>query len=244
MRFMSEERAALPWQRILRGELDEANAADKAKAIRDLIRWSSSRSAVIAMEPLLLVDAAIYTPIQHKMVRSIARLRGYSLDRKGVRAALALMRPRVFRWNMAIAATKLIPIVPFLPGLWSGAMTYALTTTIGELSDRYFRGGRAMPAEEIRSSFDAIFKETYEQARRTKKNELRAMFRSKDVRREIRAIKHTYNEGKIGAEEALARTDAILAESDRREVARSSARPPAEPAPGSGEPAPGSGRAG
>jgi uncharacterized protein (DUF697 family) len=195
---------------ILEGELDRASPDEKSKAVKQLIRRASSHSALLALEPIPFLDTAIFTRAQHRLVKSIARLRGYGLDDKQVSEAFALIRGRLVKKNLIITAAKLIAFIPILPELWSGPVAYALTATVGELSDRYFRGGRTMPPAEIEANFDKAFTEIYHAARHAKRNELRSMLRNRDVRGAIRDLKRSYREGNVDAEEVLQRSEEIL----------------------------------
>jgi uncharacterized protein (DUF697 family) len=214
---MSQEHTSLvgTFKGIREGEFDRAGADEKAKLVRQLIRRSSSHSALLALEPIPFLDTAIWTRAQHRLLQSIARLRGHVLDDQQVRDAFARIRGRLVKPNLVIAGAKLLWFVPVLPDVWSGTMAYALTGTIGELSDRYFRGAPPMSPAEIESSFDRVFSETWRDARRAKRNELTAMFRNREVRRAIRDLKRAYRQGNMHAEEALRRSDEILGRSGR-----------------------------
>jgi uncharacterized protein (DUF697 family) len=196
---------------VLGGEYDQATADEKSRAVRQLIRRSSYHSALLTLEPIPFLDSAILTRAQRRLLQSIARLRGHGLDDKEAREALAKIRGRMVKPNLVVAAAKLIAFVPIVPEIWSGTVAYALTCTIGELSDRYFGGGRAMSRAEIESGFDEVFNKAWSDARHAKRNELRTMFRNRDVRRAIRDLKRTYREGHMEPDEALHRSEEILA---------------------------------
>jgi uncharacterized protein (DUF697 family) len=195
---------------VLEGELDRASPDEKANTVKQLIRRASSHSAMLVLEPIPLFDTAILTRAQHRLVRSIARLRGHSLDAQQVRDAFGIIRGRLVKPNLIITAVKLITFVPVVPEFWSGSVAYALTNTLGELSDRYFREGRTMSRAAVRSNFDQIFTEAWRDARQAKRNELKTMFRNREIRQRIREVKRAYRAGSIDAEEALRRSDAIL----------------------------------
>jgi uncharacterized protein (DUF697 family) len=196
---------------VLGGEFDQATADEKTKAVLQLIRRSSSHAAMLTLEPVPFLDTAIMARAQRRLLRSIARLRGYELDDSEVGAAFATIRGHLVKPNLIIAAAKLVAFVPVLPDIWSGTLAYAVTSAIGELSDRYFGGGRTMSSAEIESGFDEVFNARWQDARRAKRNELKALFRNRDVRREIKDLKRTYREGHMQPEEALHRSDEILA---------------------------------
>jgi uncharacterized protein (DUF697 family) len=209
---MERDRTSLrgEFDAILGGALDQATAEERDSAARRLIRRASRASSLLTLEPIPFLDTAIYTRAQNRLVQSIARLRGERLDSKQVRDALSLIRGRKVKPNLVIASAKLITFIPVLPDVFVGTLAYALTATIGELCDRYFRGGKTMSAEEIQSSFDECFSETWRLARHAKKNEIRAMFRNRDLRRAIHDVKRDYRAGAIGPEEALGRSEEIL----------------------------------
>jgi uncharacterized protein (DUF697 family) len=200
---------------ILEGEFDRASADEKSRAVKQLIRRSSSHSALLAVEPIPFLDTAIFTRFQHRLVRSIARLRGHDLSDKQVRDAFGTIRGRLVKPNLVIAAAKLIAFIPVLPELWTGSMAYALTATVGEIGDRRFREGRPMSSEEIESSFDKVYNQALHDARHGKRNELKAMFRNKQVRRSMRDLKKAFREGHLDAEETLRRSEEILARQER-----------------------------
>jgi uncharacterized protein (DUF697 family) len=200
----------------IHGKGDGASGDPTAKAVRDLVRKCSLQTAALALEPVPLLDSAIFIPMQHTMVQSIARLRGHCLDGKAVRETFARIRGRLFVPNAIIALAKLITFVPVLPELVSGSVAYALTSAIGELTDRYFRRGGAMSPAEMRSSFDAIFREEFVRTYKERRDELRAMFRSPELRREIDELKHARHDGTMDPDEVARRTMEILNRHDRR----------------------------
>jgi uncharacterized protein (DUF697 family) len=195
---------------ILKGEFDRASRDEKLRASRELIRRASSQTALLVIEPVPFLDAAAYTRMQRRMVQAIARLWGHDLDDEGARRAFGTIRGRVVRPNLTIALAKLIAFVPILPDIWAGSIGYALTSTIGELADRSFRTGRRMPSAELEASFDRIFRETHQAVSRAKRNQLRALFRNRQVRRQIKDLKRAYRAGEMDSEEAVARSEMIL----------------------------------
>jgi hypothetical protein len=128
----------------------------------------------------------------------------------------AMIRGLLFSPNAAIALAKLITFVPVLPDLVAGAIACALTSAIGELSDRYFRTGRTMSAVEMKASFGALFKGEFQRAYRERRNELKAMFRSSQVRQEIGDLKRARRNGRMGVDEVARRTVEILDRHEQR----------------------------
>jgi uncharacterized protein (DUF697 family) len=189
---------------------DGSNASETTKAIRDVIRRSSLQTAVLALEPVPLLDTAIFTPLQHRMVGAIGRLRGYDLDGEAVQATFRMIRGHLILPNLTLALAKLITFVPVVSELFSGAIGSALTSAIGELADRYFRTGRRMSAVELRNNFDSIFKNEFARAYKERREELRAMFRSSRVRREVAELKRAYRSGAVEPDDLARRMSEII----------------------------------
>ncbi len=210
----AQERQRSTSKRIFDGELDQASDEVKATAATAVISHSSWESAVLTLEPIPFLDTSIFTPIQHRMVRSLARLRGYRLDDKELEEVLRTVRSRLFRANMTIAVTKLFEFIPIVPDLLSGATAYALTTAIGEVTDRYFHCGCAMASAEMKASFDAFYKESFEDAYKARRDEFRALFRDPGVRREIRDLNRARKDGKLGEDEVAQRSAEVLRRHD------------------------------
>lgn len=189
---------------------------ETAKAVREVIQKCSLQTAVLALEPVPLLDSAVAVPIQHRMVRSVARLRGYCLDGKAVAETFSTIRGHLFVPNAVIALAKLIAFIPILGDLISTAVAYALTSAIGELSDRYFRTGRTMSPVELKTTFDALFKAEFVRAYTERRDELRAIFRSPELRREIGEQKRAHKNGTIDSDELARRTMHILNRRDHR----------------------------
>jgi uncharacterized protein (DUF697 family) len=182
----------------------------KEKAIRDVILTASFETALLALEPAPLLDIAVFAPIQHQMVQSIARLRGYELEGNDLREAFGAVRGNLTVPRTIVALAKFIAVVPGMPEVISGTVGFALSSAIGEVFDRYLLSGRKMSKVDVRKSFDALFRSSVKRAYRERRDELRAMFGSSPLRRDLRALKREYKKGKVGAED-LARkvTDAF-----------------------------------
>jgi uncharacterized protein (DUF697 family) len=185
------------------------------KAVRNVIRRSSLATSMLTLEPVPFLDTAIFVPIQHRMVHDVACLRGYELDGTAIHDAFRRVRGRFVAPNATIAVAKIFAFVPVVPDLVSGAVAYALTSTIGELTDRYFRTGCSLSDAELRGSFDAIFKDQFRVTYRERRDELRAMFRCPRVRREFGELKQAYRRGEIGTDELSRRMTAILDDHER-----------------------------
>ncbi len=209
-----EERAeqqAATVKRILAGEFDRANEAERTKAVSEVVRRTSAQAAALTLEPIPLVDTATFTWLQHKMIAAIARLRGYE-DAEGeqVVAASGTVRGRLVLLNASLAVTKFFDWIPVLPDVFGGAVAYGMTSALGELADRYFLSGCTLSAAEMRVRFDALFKQAFRDAYVLRRDELRALFRSPDVRAELRELKRANRDGEIGVDEVARRSSEIL----------------------------------
>jgi uncharacterized protein (DUF697 family) len=187
-----------------------ATSDGKEKAIREVILTASLETAMLALEPAPLLDIAIFAPIQHQMIQSIARLRGSELDGKSVREAFGMARGSFIVPEVILSVAKVIAFVPGVPDVISGTVGFALATAIGEVFDRYLQSGRKMSPGEVRKSFDALFGNAVKRTYRERRHELKAMFRSSPVGHELRALKREYRKGAMGAEELMRKvTDAF-----------------------------------
>ena len=196
-------------------EFQRASPAEKARAVSQLIRMTSAAAAVSALQPIPFVDTAILTPMQHRMVQSIATVHGYHLDRKDVREMFRAFRPRVVQSQLTIGLAKSVPLVPVIFDAIAVSVAYALTFAVGEASDQHFRSQRLTSPDEMRASLEAIYRETFERAFQQKRNELRAMFRSPEIRREVEALKKAHRDGEMDEAEKERRMDEILTRSSR-----------------------------
>jgi uncharacterized protein (DUF697 family) len=202
--------AAKPTAGASKPKAEGSDTGETAKAIRDVIRRSSLQTAMLTLEPVPLLDTAIFTPLQVRMVESIARLRGYDLDSAAVLDTSKMIRGHLILPNLTLAAIKLVQVVPVVPELFSGAIGMALTSAIGELADRYFRTGRRMSPAELRKCFDTLFKNEFARSYRERRDELRAMFRSPQVRHEMAELKRAYRCGEVDPDDLARRMTAIV----------------------------------
>lgn len=201
-------------KKIQTGELQHASAEEKASAVSQIIRMTSAAAAVSTMQPLPFVDMALLTPMQHRMVQSIGLVHGYRLEEKAVRQLFRTVRQRIITSQLKIAMAKVL-LIPIVPGAYADSVAYALTHALGQASDRYFRSRRTMHANEMKARFEVIYRDTFEQTFRLKRDELRAMFRSAEIRRQIDDLKEAQRHGKMDEAEEVRRMDAILGGSSR-----------------------------
>jgi osmotically-inducible protein OsmY/uncharacterized protein (DUF697 family) len=200
-------------KRIDGREFQNASPAEKARAVSQLIRMTSAAAAVSALQPIPFVDTAILTPMQHRMVQSIATVHGYQLDRNDVREMFRAFRPRIMQCQLTIGLAKSVPLVPVIFDAVAVSVAYALTFAVGEASDQHFRSQRLTSPDEMRASLEVIYRETFDRAFQQKRNELRAMFRSPQIRREVEALKKAHRDGRMDEAEKERRMDEILTRS-------------------------------
>jgi uncharacterized protein (DUF697 family) len=162
----------------INGAFDDASETEKSRAVQETIRMSSARAALLTLQPLAFVDGPVLTRLQARMVRGIGRIRG-RCDRETLHEIFRPLRRRLIGPHLTIAATKLVPLIPVLPDLVAVSVAYALTYTIGELSDEYFRACPPFRPSEMRARFDLLYRRRFERTYREKREELRAMLRSK-----------------------------------------------------------------
>jgi uncharacterized protein (DUF697 family) len=191
-------------ERIARGGDEE-----KARAARDLIHKTSTTAAVSALQPIPVLDAAILTPLQHRMVRSLGVIRGARLEPEQVKCMFrAVKRPIVLSQTM-LAVAKLVQFIPWAPEVFALSLAYALTFAIGQVSDEYL-ARKDIPTEELSSRLTEISKERFTAAFEVKRDEVRALFRDPETRRRIGELRKAHRKGTIDDEEVARRMDAIL----------------------------------
>jgi uncharacterized protein (DUF697 family) len=182
---------------------------DRTRAVRDVIRNSSSAAATVILQPLPIVDSIIITPIQYRMVQEIGRLHGHD-DTEARRRIFKALRRKLITMNAAIAGLKAIPFVPFVGDLIGMSIAYALTAAIGELSHLYFAGACTMSDGRMVESFERIYREQYDHAFSRGRNELRSMWRGSAIRRQMTELKKAYREGRLTEDEARVKTEELL----------------------------------
>jgi uncharacterized protein (DUF697 family) len=197
--------APTPWnvyretlEHSLHDDFDHASEEARASAVSRLIETSSAAAAVLAFQPFPGVDSLLVTPVHQELVEGIAHIRGFRLDRHGVFHEIVYpLGRRLVVQHAAMAATKLIPFADFL----AVPVAYALTLTLGQVADDYFRRGRSMSPEELRTCFDAVYKVERAHAVKEKRDELRALFREPEVRRRVEEVKEAGRRGALSPEQ-------------------------------------------
>lgn len=188
-------------RRVMDADYADASAEDKANACRELVTVCSVAAGAVALQPIPLLDAAIVLPIQIGMVQGVGRVHGYTLDRKSVIEILGTFGAGLVAQNIMMATAKMIP---FFGWIASAAMSYALTWAIGEVAEHYFRSGRGMSQDDLRS----MFKETYAEKRAEREQALK---RAPSLKERLEQLEEAKKAGLIDEEEYLAKKQAILA---------------------------------
>ena len=166
--------------------MEEAPVAerDKAKAAEEVIRRSSAASAVAMLTPLSVFDVALLTPIQRRMVRDLMQIYGYQEGESARKSLFEAVRWKLAKADAAIVGAKalnLLRVVPVVGTLVAIAVASAVTQTLGELSHRYFADACSMSGGQLGACFDAIYKKQYTR----KRDEVRAIWRAPEVRRQF-----------------------------------------------------------
>ena len=142
--------------RILQGDFDSASPEERAEAIRDVINVCSVAAGAVTFQPIPFLDTVLISPIQIGMVQAIGRVYGHKLDQKAIIEMLSTFGASLLAQNAIIAAAKFIPFAGWVVSI---SMAYALTYAIGEVADHYFKNGRGVSAEELKSMFDRVYHE-------------------------------------------------------------------------------------
>lgn len=197
---MSDYQATL--KRILDGDFDDATQEERDQAVRELIQMCSVAAGAVTFQPIPLLDAVLITPIQIAMVQGVARIYGHRLDQKAVIEILATFGASMVAQNAIMAASKLVPILGWLVSI---SVAYALTYAIGEVTDHYFRNGRGVPAEDLRSMFKTVYKQ--------KRSEKEAEHKSnKSLKQKLQLLKEAHDNGILTKDEFERKKAELLAQ--------------------------------
>jgi uncharacterized protein (DUF697 family) len=186
---------------------------DKAQAVEGVIRTWSSAAAAAILTPLSVFDALFITPIQHRMVREIARIHWPRDGERARRRLFRTLRWKLVKWNAAIVGAKTISSLPFIPivgNLVGMSVAYAFTRAVGELSHLYFAGACTMSPRAMAECFDVIYRQQYERAYKLRRDELKAMWRTPAVRGQLKELRKASREGRLSDDEAQRRTEELL----------------------------------
>ena len=177
--------------RILQGDFENASPEERAEAIRDVVNVCSVAAGAVTFQPIPFLDIALVSPIQIAMVQAIGRVYGHRLDQKAIIEMLSTFGASLLAQNAIIAAAKFIPFAGWVVAI---SMAYALTYAIGEVADHYFKNGRGVSAEELKSMFDRVYHEK-------KKEKQDAHESNNDLKDRLEKLKRARADGILTEEE-------------------------------------------
>lgn len=186
--------------RVLGGDFADATREERAEAVSNITQVCSVASGAVTIQPIPLLDVALVTPIQISMVQAIARIHGYSLDRKSILEILSTFGASIVAQNVVMAAAKMIP---FLGWLIAPSMAYALTWAVGEVSDYYFANGRGVSQQDLREMFQRIYKAKHAEKKAEHKD-------NTTLKRKLEQLKEAYASGLLTEEEFARKKEEVL----------------------------------
>jgi len=186
-------------KRVMNGDFAGATDEEKKKAVREVIEVCSVAAGAVTIQPMPLVDTVLITPIQIGMVQAIARIHGYKLDKKSILEILSTFGASIVAQNISMATAKLIP---FLGWMVTMSVAFALTWAVGEVSDHYFRNGRTVPNDELKSMFDRVYKQ--------KKAEKESSAKDDKLKEKLEQLKKAYESGILTDEEFARKKEEAL----------------------------------
>jgi len=186
--------------RIMAGDYDEATQEERDGAVKELISMCAVAAGAVSIQPVPLLDLVFVAPIQVGLVQGIGRIYGHQLDKKAVIEILSTFGASLVAQNVMMASAKL---VPFAGWIAAAAMAYALTHAIGEVADHYFRHGRGVSSDDLKTMFKNAYKE--------KKDEKMAEMREPTLKERLEQLKEAYAAGLIDDDEFEAKKADILA---------------------------------
>ncbi len=187
-------------ERVMAGDYEGATDEERHEAVREVIQVCSLASSAVTIQPFPLLDVALITPIQIAMVQGIGRVHGHDLDRKSVLEILTTLGASIVAQNAMMAAAKCIPVLGWIMTL---SMAYALTYAIGEVSDHYFRHGRGVDPDDLRSMFRKVYDEK-------KAEKERAHRTDSELRRKLKLLEQLRADGLLDDDEFQAKKEALL----------------------------------
>jgi uncharacterized protein (DUF697 family) len=198
-------------ERGLGGDFDRSTEPEKAKAVVKAIRTCSTAVAVLSLQPFPIVDSAVMIPMQFNMVQAIGRIHGYVVDVNEIRDRIfKAILGRLIALHACLACSKFVGFIPIVTDVFEASLAYALTSTIGELADGYFRSGRTMPRARLAAEFDCIYKRHYGRVYRQQRNELKALWGNPSLRRQVDQLKAARRNGMLSEEEFEDRFEELL----------------------------------
>jgi uncharacterized protein (DUF697 family) len=187
-------------KRVMEGGYDSASAEEKTQAVRDMIQVCSLAAGAVAIQPIPFADIALISPIQIGLVQAIGRIHGQHLDRKSVLEILSTFGASIVAQNVIMAAAKFIPFLGWAVG---PSMAYALTYAVGEVSDHYFRSGRGVSPQDLKSMFDKVYR-----AKRAEKET--AAKGNESLKDKLEQLKEAFASGLITEAEFNAKKEELL----------------------------------
>jgi len=187
-------------ERVLEGDFEDCTDEERNEAVREVITVCSLAASAVTIQPFPLVDIALITPIQIGMVQAIGRVHGHELDRKSVLEILTTLGASIVAQNAMMAAAKCIPVLGWLMTL---SMAYALTYAIGEVSDHYFRQGRGVSPEDMRS----MFRKVYDRKKQEKERDHR---RDRSLKNKLEMLTKLHASGVLTEEEFQRKKEQLL----------------------------------
>jgi uncharacterized protein (DUF697 family) len=188
-------------QRVMTGNYDNASDEERKAAVKEVVQVCAVAASAVTIQPFPVADVVLMSPIQIAMVQAIGKVHGVKLDKKSVLEVLSTIGASIVAQNVIMAAVKLIP---FLGSVVAMSMAFALTFAIGEVSDYYFRNGRAVPASELKSRFDTIYKQKKaEKEREAKEN--------RSLKQKLDELKKQFEKGEISEDEFNRKKEETLA---------------------------------
>jgi len=187
-------------KRVMNGDFSDASPEERDKAVREVLEICSIAAGAVTIQPIPFVDIALISPIQIALVQAVGRVYGYSLDKKSVLEILSTFGASLLAQGAIMAAAKFIP---FIGWVVVPAMSFALTWAIGEVSAHYFKNGRGVSQEELKSMFDRVYQR--------KKDEKTQQHKSNTTLKErLEQLKEARREGLLTDEEFEAKKADIL----------------------------------
>lgn len=137
-------------------QIERRDDLTEDQKVRRILHSGCALCAGIATQPLPFADIVILTPIQAVMAWKFAQIRGVHISESDAKQIvgelLGILGLGLGAQHLALSLYKLG--LPFLGGMMTIPLVYALTYSIGTVADAYFSAraeGREMAPEEIRS---------------------------------------------------------------------------------------------
>jgi uncharacterized protein (DUF697 family) len=192
-------------------ELARGSSEEKAAAVQDLIRKTSSTAGATVLQPVPVLDVAFLTPLHRRLVRSIAVIHGCHLSDEDLdRMFNAMRRPLVASHTMLVLS-KLVQWIPWAPEIFAVSLAYALTFALGDVCDQYL-SQPDMPVEELGKRVEEFSRERFAMAFKVKRQELRAVFHDPEKRHRVKELKKARRQGKVDDDGEARALDALLGE--------------------------------